>query len=156
MNHCCHKPCPPEPAPPESINFYAQYGAYSNDAAGTDINFFPVFQEGSEIQLENDTTILLSPGYLYLIDFIFLATPGASGYMQILPFINGTPRLLYSFFAPAGAEKNTSASGSFTTNEALASEARLTFRLSYSSSTGNIDLSGAVSVTPLQAVRPSL
>lgn len=147
---CCHNPCPPAPVPPESLNFYAQFGASNNSASGTYLDFFPVFQEGNGIQLENDTTILLAPGYLYLINYLFLATPEANNYMQILPYINGSPRLLYSFFAPAGAERNTSASGSFTTNEAISAEGRLSFRLTYSPGTRNIDLTGAVSVTPLQ------
>lgn len=149
MNKCrCHIPCHPEP--PEPIDFYAQYGASYNGASGTNLAFFPAFQKGEGIQLENDTTILLTQGYLYLIDYIFLATPEPNGYMQIVPYINGTPRLLYSFFAPAGTERNASASGSFTTNEAISSEAQLSFHLTYSSEAKNIDLSGAVSVTPLQ------
>ena len=119
---CCHTPCCPAPVPAEPIDFYAQYGTSYNGASGTYVSFFPVFQEGDGIRLENDTTISLKPGYLYL----------------------------YSFFAPAGTERNTSASGSFTTNEAISSEAQLSFRLTYSSVTRNIDLSGAVSVTPLQ------
>ena len=146
---CCHHPCPPAPIPPEPINFYAQFGTSYDGVSGTNLAFFPIFQEGEGIQLENDTTILLTPGYLYLIDFIFLSTPEADGYMQILPYINGTPRLFYSFFAPAGAERNTSASGSFTTNEAISSEGRLSFQLTYSPGTQNINLTGAVSVTPL-------
>ena len=147
---CCHNPCCPAPVPAEPIDFYAQYGTSYNGASGTYVSFFPVFQEGDGIRLENDTTISLKPGYLYLIDFIFLGTAEADGYMQILPYINGSPRLLYSFFAPAGTERNTSASGSFTTNAAISSEVQLSFRLTYSSITRNIDLSGAVSVTPLQ------
>lgn len=72
--------------------------------------------------------------------------------MEIIPYINGTPRLLYSFFAPTGAERNTSASAGFTTNEAATSEARLSFRLDYPVTTRNIDISGTVSVTPLMKI----
>ena len=88
---CCHNPCCPAPVPAEPIDFYAQYGTSYNGASGTYVSFFPVFQEGDGIRLENDTTISLKPGYLYLIDFIFLGTAEADGYMQILPYINGSP-----------------------------------------------------------------
>ena len=88
---CCHNPCCPAPVPAEPIDFYAQYGTSYNGASGTYVSFFPVFQEGVGIRLENDTTISLKPGYLYLIDFIFLGTAEADGYMQILPYINGSP-----------------------------------------------------------------
>lgn len=70
--------------------------------------------------------------------------------MQILPYLNGTPRLLYSYFAPAGNARNVSASGSFTTNEAAAGDLRLQFDLTYPEEVRNIDISGVVSVTPLQ------
>ena len=69
--------------------------------------------------------------------------------MQIVPRINGTLQLLYSFLAPAGSgSRNTSAAGSFTTN-AAAEEARLSFSLTYPPEVRNIDISGAISITPL-------
>lgn len=84
---------------------------------------------GQGIRLEGDSDIMLETGWLYLVDYIFLATPEPQGYMQIVPRINRSLRGLYSFFAPAGTERNASASGSFTTNEAAVSEARLSFHL---------------------------
>lgn len=142
---CCNKN-------QECIDFFAQYGTSSNPASGSFIPLNAIFRRGDEIHLEEETQIVLAPGYLYLIDYVFLATPEADGFMEIIPYINGTPRLLYSFFAPTGAERNTSASAGFTTNEAATSEARLSFRLDYPATTRNIDISGTVSITPLMKI----
>lgn len=146
---CCNSPKPPVP-PVDRIDFFAQYGVQSSPASGSLLPFIPVFQQGEQIHLKGDTEIILAPGYLYLIDYLFLAIPGANNYMQIVPRINGSPRLLYAFFAPAGTTSgNTSASGSFTTNEALTQEIRLSFSLTYPNTVRNIDISGAISITPL-------
>lgn len=135
--------------PPAAEQFYAQYGVNSNQPSGEMLRFFTVFQEGDGIRLSGNNSILLAPGYLYLIDYVFLATTEADSYMQILPYINGSPQLLYSVFAPSGAERNTFASAGFTTNMALEQEAELQLRLTYSETVRNIDITGAVSVTPV-------
>lgn len=145
MAHCCWKP-----KPPGNIDFYAQYRVQSSPISGSLLSMASNFQAGEQIHLYNDTEIILAPGYLYLINYLFLATPEADGYMQITPRINGSLRLLYSYFAPAGsASSSTSASGSFTTNEALTEEASVSFQLTYPSTVRNIDISGTISVTPL-------
>lgn len=156
MNFCNCNTCDicPLPKPPchpgEAISSYAQYGVQSSPPSGSDLPLSILFQEGDSIRQNGDSEILLAPGYLYLIDYLFLATPEANGYLQIVPRINGSLRLLYSFFAPAnGRERNASASGSFTTNAAATSEASLSFSLTYPNTVRNIDISGAVSVTPL-------
>ncbi len=147
----CDRPIHPRPCPSrEKIDFYAQYGVLGDPPSGSDLPFLTLFQETDKIHLNGDTEIVLAPGYLYLIDYIFLAVPEANGYMQIVPRINGVLKLLYSFFAPANSqEKVASASGSFTTNAASEAEALLSFHLTYPPTVRNIDISGAVSVTPL-------
>ena len=150
---CCSKPCcPPEPNPPEEPKSFAQFSVLANPSSGSKLPMRTAFVQGDGIYLEDETTIVLKPGYLYLIDYVFLAVPEADGYMEIVPYINGTPRLLYAFFAPTGKERNTSASAGFTTNEAGTEEARLSIRLDYPGTTRNIDISGAVSVTALMEI----
>lgn len=151
MNLC---ECPSNPCCiPYDFYSFAQYGVQTNVPSGSDVPMFTLFQEGNKIILNNDI-ITLSAGYLYLVNYIFTATTEANGYMQITPEINGTPNLLYSYFAPAGAQsRNTSASGSFTTNAALLNEATLAFHLTYPDTVRNIDLSGAVSVTAMPKVK---
>lgn len=160
MKNCNCNPCDPckppiPPCPPyEPIDFYAQYGVQSNPPSGSDLLLFVLFQEGNHIHLNGSSEIILAPGYLYLIDYLFLASPEKNGYMQITPVINGNLNLLYSFFAPAnGQERNVSASGSFSTNTALSQEVSLSFRLTYPETVRNIDISGAVSVTPLMKLK---
>ena len=54
----------------------------------------PIFQEGTQIHLNGNTEIILAPGYLYLINYLLLATTEPDNYMQIVPRINGTLQLL--------------------------------------------------------------
>lgn len=152
---CGHKencPCPLPPVPEQNPDFFVQFGVTANPPSGSDLPLIIVFQKGENIYLDEGTDIILEPGYLYQIDYIFLAVPEAGGYMQITPKMNGSLRTLYSFFAPAGTGRNASASGSFTTNEAAANTARLSFNLVYPDTVKNIDISGAVSVTPLMKI----
>lgn len=145
-NFCRFHPNPPYN--PCTTCSYAQYGIQSNPPSGSDLPLFPLFEEGAQITL-SDTRITLKAGYLYLIDYILLATTETNSYLQITPKIDDVPNLLYSYFAPSGsAARNTSASGSFTV---LASDkdTALAFYLTYPSSVRNIDLSGAISVTLL-------
>lgn len=144
--HCGQvKPC--------ESNSYAQYSVLANPPSNTDLPMSILFQEGGQIALMNNTEIVLAPSYLYLVDFIFLATPGANSYMQITPRIDGSLKLLYSFFAPSGtASGNTSASGSFTIPVSQ-NNSILSFSLTYPNTVTNIDISGAVSVTMLHKIK---
>lgn len=148
---CCHKPNPCEKPSncPNQIDFYAQYRVFANPPAKSFLPLVEAFRKGEEISLAGSTSIRLMPGYLYLINYLFLATPEPDSYMEIVPHINGTPRTLYAFFAPTGTERNTSAAGSFTTNEAAEEAVELSFRLDYPETVRNIDISGTISVTPL-------
>lgn len=128
---------------------YAQYGVNSSPPSGNYVPFFPVFEAGELTQLQNTISILLEAGYIYLINYVFLATPEEGNYFEIVPFINEVPMLLYSAFAPANATRNATASASFTTNLALNSQAVLRLHLTYPPSTRNIDISGVVSITPV-------
>lgn len=131
---------------------YAQYGVLANPPSNSDLPMSVLFQEGGQIALMNNTEIVLVPGYLYLVDFIFLASPGANSYMQITPKIDGSLKLGYSFFAPSRTvSPNTSASGSFTVPVAD-NNAILSFSLTYPPAVTNIDISGAVSVTMIHRV----
>lgn len=146
---CCH-PCPmPGPEPYVPIDSYAQYRVLANPPSGSVLPMHTVFQEGDAIKLGSETEIILEPGYLYLVNYLFLATPGQDGYLQILPKIDGRPGLLYSVFATAGISKNASAPGSFTVRTPGPEEGTLSFVLAYAGPTSNIDISGAISVTPL-------
>lgn len=132
-------------------DFFAQYGVMSSPASGSELPFLQVFNQGNEIRLENSTTIVLPQGYLYLVNYVFLATPEADNYFEVIPYINGVPRLLYAAWGAAGSNsRNASAAGSFTTDEAREGDLFLTIGLTYPVTVRNIDISGSVSVTPLQ------
>lgn len=149
---CCKKPCKCGPGRGE-IDFYAQFGVRANPPSNSLLPFYIIFEKGSKIIVQNDTEILLPAGFLYLINFVFIASPEPGGFMEIVPMLNASPGLVYSFFAPANnQERNTSASGSFTTQLAAEENAVLSFSLTYSDTARNIDISGAVSVTPQMAV----
>lgn len=147
-NPCC---CPVCPVPTPEANFYAQFGVNANPASGSNLPFFTVFNEGDRITADGSGIITLPAGYMYHIDYLFLATPEAGNYFQIVPYINDSPGLLYSFLSPAGSNRNSSASGGFLTNQALSQAASLRFVLTYPPETNNIDISGAVSIMPLAA-----
>lgn len=152
---CCHIPKPScccLPKPDSDFSFYAQFGVLPNPDSGTLLSLREIFRKGNEIQLETPSAILLAPGYLYLVNYLFLATPEADSYMEIVPVLNNMPGLIYAFYAPTGKERNTSAAGSFTTNEAASGALSLSFRIDYSEKVRNIDISGAISVTPLMRI----
>ncbi|MSS86815.1 hypothetical protein FYJ45_00135 [Eisenbergiella tayi] len=109
---------------------------------------YPVWGAGGLTSLPTDDTITLQPGYVYAISYVFLATPEPGNYFQILPFMNGTPRLLYSFTGNAANGRNAAASAFFLTNEALYEPVDLSFSLTYPDTVRNIDISGAVSIYP--------
>lgn len=146
---CFNRPKPPC-CPESADSFYAQFTVTANPESGSDLPMSILFQEGDRILLNGPNQILLAPGYLYLVNYLFLATPEPDGYFEIIPRINGSLRLYYAFFAPAGSlERNASAAGSFTTNEAASQAASLSFNLTYPPTVNNIDITGTVSVTPL-------
>lgn len=144
-NDCyCH--C--ESDTPNGSYSYAQYGVQSNPPSNTDIPMTVLFQEGKQITLKT-TEILLEAGYLYLINFIFLATPEADSFIQITPKIDGSLRLLYSVFASTGsASRNTSATGGITI-PVYENTSIVSFSLTYPDTAKNIDITGAISVTAL-------
>lgn len=150
MSFRCFNNFKPPCRPDNACRFFAQFAVTANPASGSDLPMSVVFQEGDQIRLNGANQILLAPGYLYLVNYLFLATPEPDGFFEIVPRINGSLRLYYAFFAPAGSlERNASAAGSFTTNEAASQEAALAFNLTYPPTVNNIDITGTVSVTPL-------
>lgn len=146
-NDCCRPVCP---APKPDTNFYAQFGVNANPASGSNLPFYTVFNLGNGITAE-EGIITLPAGYVYHIDYVFLATPEIGNYFQILPFINNSPGLLYSFLSQAAVYRSSAASGGFLTNQALNQDASLRFVLTYPPETVNIDISGAVSITAFAA-----
>lgn len=131
-----------------NTSFCAQFGVNSNPSSGSDIPFFTVFNIGKQITANNTGVITLSAGFIYHIDYLFLATPEIGSYFQIVPHINHSPALLYSALSQAAVYRSVSASGSFLTNQALNDAATLRFVLTYPEETVNIDISGAVSIMP--------
>lgn len=146
---CCRPVCP---APPIDTRFYAQLGVNANPASESTLPFFTVFNEGNRITADSTGIITLAAGYIYHINYIFLATPETGNYYQIVPYLNNSPGLLYSFLSQASACRSSSASGGFLTNQAISQDAALHFVLTYSEGTNNIDISGAVSIFPLAAI----
>lgn len=145
-NECCRPVCP-VPAP--ETNFYTQFGINANPASGSNLPFFTVFNQGNKISADNNGIITLPAGYIYHIDYLFLATPEIGSYYEILPYINNSPGLLYSFLSQASVNRSSSASGGFLTNQALSQNASLRFTITYPPETNHIDISGAVSIIPL-------
>ena len=80
------------------------------------------------------------PGYVYMISFVFLAVPDAGNYYQLLPYLNGSPRFLYSVLAAAGSGRTVSASASFLTNEALYEPLDFSLLLTYPDTVRNLSL----------------
>lgn len=146
MNQRCVKSCRPKCCP---IDSYAQYNVSANPPSGSSIPMRTTFQEGEAVSLQEETNIILQPGYLYLVDYLFLATLEANSYMEIVPRINGRLGLTYAFFAPTGSSRNTSASGSFTMKVSDTGGGMLSFDLTYPEAVKSIDISGTISVTPL-------
>lgn len=124
----------------------AQFSLVTSPSSGENISLVEAWNYGSGIVLSNDTTITLSAGKLYEISYVFLATTEAGNYFEILPYINGTPRLLYAAMGTAGNNRNASTSASFLIREAADAEAILSLNITYPESIRNIDLSGVVTV----------
>lgn len=132
---------------------YAQYGVNANPPSGAFLPVFEIFEAGGLTSLQPPNAILLEAGYIYLINYIFLATVGEDNYFEIVPFINQNAQLLYSsLVSSSSGSVNATAAGSFTTNLASASLAELQFSLTYPASGRNIDISGAISITPVAVV----
>ena len=130
---------------------FAQYGTVGRVPSGSYLSFYEGFREGTDISLEEEQTIILQPGFLYLIDYIFLTTIGPGNRFQVIPYINQQPGLLYSVFSISGNEDTATGAGSFTTNAAWDDVAELRFRVTAGSDAGTVDagVQGAVSITPL-------
>lgn len=128
---------------------YAQYGITASPPSHNYLPYYPVWGAGGLTSLPTDETIQLMPGYVYMISFVFLATPEAGNYYQLLPYLNGSPRLLYSALGNAGSGRTASVSASFLTNEALYDPLDFSLLLTYPDSVRNIDITGAVSIYPV-------
>lgn len=147
--NCNDSHCHCRPNTSNDSHSFAQFAVQTNPPSNTNLDMTILFQEGEQISLKSLTEILLEPSYIYLINFIFLATPEADSFMQITPMVDGTLRPLYSVFAPTGsASRNTSATGSFTI-PVPESFTTISFNLSYPDTVRNIDITGAVSVSAL-------
>lgn len=131
---------------------FAQYGINSNPTSAPFIPYFELFSNGSLISLASNDTISLQRGYIYLIAYTILASPGDGNYFQIVPYINSSPRLLYGTFASANNSPNASISSTFITNEALENPASIQLRITYQKQTTNIDLSGTISIVPIATI----
>lgn len=142
-----------EPGPPGASGtpnrFYAQYGVTANPSSGNNLPFFSVFENGALTALADSTTISLKSGYIYLINIILLATAGENRYLQIVPYLNGAPQLLYATFSPSNMSQNVSTSSNFITNAALDKDATFQLKLFYPNTPRNIDISGSISITPV-------
>lgn len=152
----CPPPCPPIPpcpVPEKGLDFYAQFFMQTNVASESNLPMVEVFHGGEGIYLENPETIVLKPGYVYWIEYLFQITVDPPNDMQIIPGLNGRSRYYYGYLIPPGGSRYASASGGFITNEAIEKEARLTFKTIYPEEVERIDISGTVSVTPVIKVQ---
>lgn len=139
-----------EQGPPGWQNIaYAQYGVTASPPSNSFLPFYPILGAGGLTSLPADETIRLLPGYAYMITYVFLATPEAGNFYQLLPYLNGSPRLLYSSMGTAGNNRNASTCAAFLTNEALYEPLDFSLSLTYPDGVRNIDISGAVSIYPV-------
>ena len=128
---------------------YAQYGIAASPPSHNYLPYYPVWGAGGLTSLPTDETIQLMPGYVYMISFVFLAVPDAGNYYQLLPYLNGSPRFLYSVLAAAGSGRTASASAPSLTNDALYEPLDFSLLLTYPDTVRNIDITGAVSIYPV-------
>ncbi|MBU5627580.1 hypothetical protein KQI82_11730 [Oscillibacter sp. MSJ-2] len=143
---CCY--CCPRPLRPFNTA-YAQFGASSNGPSRSDVSYLLLSESGGLARASAPDVLTFERGYIYQVSYTFLATPEEGQYYQILPFVNGEARLLYSTVASACGGRNASAAGSFLVTETAEGPAELTLRLSYGPLTNNIDLTGVVTVVPV-------
>lgn len=154
-NRCCPPcPCPPHPLPPVfGINAYAQYVITGSPDSGGYLSFYPQFEEGN-LTFSNNDVIRLSSGFIYLVNYVTQATPEANQYYQLVPYINGQPRLNYSSIGTAAATfRNASAAGSFLVEESSEDDVTLQIQVTYPEATNHIDVSGIFSILPIAAKR---
>lgn len=143
---CCY--CCPRPLRPFNTA-YAQFGASGSGPSRSNISYLLLSESGGLARPNAPDVLTLEGGYIYQVSYTFLATPEEGQYFQILPFVNGEARLLYSTVASAYGSRNASAAGSFLVTETAEGPAELTLRLSYDPGTNNIDLTGVVAVVPV-------
>lgn len=100
------------------------------------------------ITLENNTQIVLLPGY-YHINYSVSTVLDDAGYMQITPSYNGTPHLEYGIYF----KTNTTSSSAYGSNALIIYvPSQTSFTLTYNSnSAGN--RSGAATVTVIKLTR---
>ena len=101
------------------------------------------------ITLEDNTRIVLEPGYYY-IAYSVSAVLDNAGYMQITPFYNGAAHLEYGIYFKTGTASSSACGSGFMI---ISVPSRTNFTLNYNSSVGN--RSGAASITFLKLNRES-
>lgn len=140
MTCCCPKRPKYEPAAAQ----------FSIVASPDNIERIPLTESwsyGRGIALSDSTTITLAPGRLYEITYVTIATPEAGNFYEIVPYINGTLRLLYAAMGTAGNNRNASTCAAFLIDEAANAEATISFSITYPETVRNIDLTGVISVS---------
>ena len=143
---CCY--CCPPPLRPFNTA-YPQFGASGTGPSRSNVSYLLLSESGGLVRAIAPDLLTLERGYIYQVSYTFLATPEEGQYYQILPFINGQARLLYSTVASACGGRNASASGTFLVTETAEGPAELTLQLTYGPGTNNIDLTGVVVVVPV-------
>lgn len=141
-----------DPCPPSGIcnRAFARYDMIGNGVSGSYLTYVLSARNGDLARLQNNNTMVLSPGYVYFVGYSLLATPGVNSYIQVLPYINGEPRLFYGTFAPTNSVwSNASLAGSFLVNESAEKECSLQLRILFAENTRNIDATGVFSVFPV-------
>lgn len=158
---CC--PCPGpqgpqgEPGPQGPQGPQGEPGASSISNSASFFSFEMIFENGrpmpfiigtadtaGEIRLENDTQIILPPGYYY-VSYSVSAVLDSAGYMQVTPSYNGAPHLEYGVYFRTGAAL-TSACGA--NSIIFYAPSQTDFSLTFNSNSEN--RSGAASVSVIR------
>lgn len=106
-----------------------------------------VSDDTGNIGMENDTNLLLSPGY-YFISYSVSAVLDDAGYMQITPYYSGAPHIEYGAYF----KTSTGASSAYVSNSIIIYVPEHTaFTLNYNCSTSS--RSGAATVGILKLSR---
>ncbi|HIX58817.1 MAG TPA: hypothetical protein IAA45_03770 [Candidatus Blautia gallistercoris] len=148
---CC--PCcgPQEPQPEPEEDVFASFVVFEVQFANEQSIFWGVGTEDptGNITLEDNTRIVLEPGYYY-IAYSVSAVLDNAGYMQITPFYNGAAHLEYGIYFKTGTASSSACGSGFMI---ISVPSRTNFTLNYNSSVGN--RSGAASITFLKLNRES-
>ena len=140
---------PAAPEPEEDV--FASFVVFEVQFANEQPIFWGVGTEDptGNITLEDNTRIVLEPGYYY-IAYSVSAVLDNAGYMQITPFYNGAAHLEYGIYFKTGIASSSACGSGFMI---ISVPSRTNFTLNYNSSVGN--RSGAASITFLKLNRES-